>query len=315
MAHYLSQAIDNGRPSSAVLGVSAMAGVQGEGGEARYIYGVIPRIDKEDFGPIGIGGNSVYTIPYREICAAVHDCSPEPYQGDEATVKGMVITHSDVVDAIWEAAGSVLPMSFDVIIKPDEERSADDNVRRWLEEQYTKFKLTLEEFRDKVELGVQILWDPAVITRRLTEENKEIKKLAAEMATKSRGMAYFYQHKIAEAVKKEMEAKADRDYRRYYERLRRYAEDTQVNKIKKHPDKQMVMNLSLLVKRDQAEALGKALGEIREEEGVEVRFTGPWPSYTFAAKIVALGEEAERCPESCPEPRRRVVEGKWGERP
>jgi len=184
-------------------------------------------------------------------------------------------------------------MSFDVIIKPDEERSADDNVRRWLAEEYEKFKLKLDEFSDKVELGVQILWDPEVITRRITEEHEEIKKLAAEMATQSRGLAYFYQHKISETVKKEMGAKADQDYRRYYERLRGYAEDTQVNRIKKHPDKQMIMNLSLLVKRDRMEVLGKALGEIREEEGVEVRFTGPWPPYTFAAKIVALGGEAE----------------------
>jgi len=279
--------------------------------EARYIYGVIPRLDKEDFGTIGIGGSRVYAIPYQDICAVVHDCPPEPYQGDEAAVTAMVATHGDVVDAIWEVAGSVLPMSFDVIIKPDEGRSADDNVRRWLTEEFEKFKLKLEEFRDKVELGVQILWDPEAITRRITEENEEIKELADEMATKSRGLAYFYRHKIAEAVKKEMEAKADQDYRRYYEPLREYAEDTQVNKIKSHPNKQMIMNLSLLVKRDRVQALGEALGEIREEEGVEIRFTGPWPPYTFAAKIVAIGGEAERCPEPCPEPRRRAVEGKW----
>jgi hypothetical protein len=262
--------------------------------EARYIYGVIPRLDNEDFGTIGIAGSRVYTIPYQDICAVVHDCPPEPYQGDEAAVKAMVATHGEVVDAIWEAAGSVLPMSFDVIIKPDEEQDADDNVRRWLAEEYEKFKLKLEEFRDKVELGVQILWDPEVITRRITEENEEIRELTAEMATKSRGLAYFYRHKIAEAVKKEMEAKADQDYRRYYDRLRGYAEDIQVNKIKKHPDKQMIVNLSLLVKRDRAQALGEALGEIREEEGVDVRFTGPWPPYTFAAKIAAIGGEAEK---------------------
>jgi len=279
--------------------------------DARYIYGVIPRTEKEDFGPIGIKGNRVYTITYQDMCAVVHACPPEPYQGDEATVKDMVATHGNVVDAIWEAAGSVLPMSFDVIIKPDGESGADDQVRRWLEEQYTTFKLKLDEFSDKVELGVQILWDPEVITRRITEENEEIEQLAAEMATKSRGLAYFYQHKIAEGVKKEMGTKADEDYRRYYQRLREYAEDTQVNRIKKHSDKQMIMNLSLLVKRDRVQALGEVLAEIQEEEGVEVRFTGPWPPYTFAAKIVAIGGEAERSP-ACPElSQGEPVEGIW----
>ena len=280
--------------------------------DARYIYGVIPRTEKGNFGPIGIQGNRVHTIAYQDICAVVHACPPEPYQGDEATVKDMVATHGNVVDASWEAAGSVLPMSFDVIIKPDGESGADDLVQRWLEEQYTTFKLKLDEFSDKVELGVQLLWDPEVITRRITEENEEIGHLVAEMATKSRGLAYFYQHKIAEAVKKEMGTKADEDYRRCYQRLRGYAEDTHVNKIKKHSDRQMIVNLSLLVRRDRVQALGEALAEIQEEEGVEVRFTGPWPPYSFAAKIAVIEGKAERCP-VCPESgRTEAVEGKWG---
>ena len=182
-------------------------------------------------------------------------------------------------------------MSFDVIVKADEERSADDNVRKWLETEYEALKMTLDDFSDKVELGVQIFWDPEVMTQRIAGENEEIRDLMAEMATKSRGMAYFYQHKIADAVKKEMEAKADRDYRRYYRRLRTLADDIEVNKIKRDENRQMVMSLSLLAKRDAVTALGEALAEIEGEAGVEVRFTGPWPPYTFAARIAAIGGE------------------------
>jgi len=262
--------------------------------QARYIYAVIPRIDRDNFGPIGIEGNTVYTISYKDISAVVHNCPPEPYQGDEETVKEMVATHGDVVDAVWEEAGSILPMSFDVIVRPHEEGSAHDNVRKWLEDQYETLELKLDDFRDKVELGVQIFWDPAVITRRIAEENEDIRDLMADVATKSRGMAYFYQQKIADAVKKEMEAKADRDYSDYYRRLRAYAEDTEVNKIKRDKNRQMIMNLSLLVRRDKVTALGETLAEIGEQDGVEVRFTGPWPPYTFAAKIAAIGGEAEK---------------------
>jgi len=265
-----------------------------KGPQARYIYAVIPHIDKDNFGPIGIEGNTVYTISCEDISAVVHDCPAEPYVGDEATVKEMVATHGDVVDAAWEEAGSILPMSFDVIVRADEERSADDNVRRWLESEYETFKMKLVEFRDKVELGVQIFWDPEVITRRIAEENKEIKELVDEMATKSRGMAYFYQHKIADAVKSEMEAKADRDYRDYYQRLRAYAEDIAVNKIKRDKTRQMIMNSSVLVRRDNVRGLGEALAELQEEGGVEIRFTGPWPPYTFVAKIAAIAEAKPR---------------------
>ena len=138
---------------------------------------------------------------------------------------------------------------------------------------------------------MQVFWDAEVMTQRIAGENEEIRDLMAEMATKSRGMAYFYQHKIADAVKKEMEAKADRDYRRYYRRLRTLADDIEVNKIKRDENRQMVMNLSLLAKSDAVTVLGEALAEIEGEAGVEIRFTGPWPPYTFAARIAAIGGE------------------------
>jgi len=262
--------------------------------QARYIYGVIPRIKKDNFGPIGIMGNTVYSISYKEISALVHDCPPEPYQGGEEEVKEWVSAHATVVDAAWAEAHTVLPMSFDVIVKGDEERSAEENVRKWLEEGYETLKAKLEEFGGKVELGIQILWDPAVITQRITGENEEIRELMAEMATKSPGLAYFYQHKIAEGVKDEMEKRAAEDYRNIYEQLRAHAVDTHINKVKRLQGKQMIMNLSLLVERDRVQALGEILGEVEEEEGVEVRFTGPWPPYTFAAKIAAIGEETEK---------------------
>lgn len=263
--------------------------------QARYIYAVIPRVKRDNFGPMGIMGNTVYSISFREISALVHDCSPEPYQGG-GEVKEWVSAHATVVDAAWAEAGTVLPMSFDVIVKGDGERSAEENVRKWLEGGYATLQAKLEEFRDKVELGVQILWDPAVITQRITAEHEEIKELMTEMATKPPGIAYFYQHKIAEVVKEEMEKRAAEEYRDIYERLRAHAVDTHINKVKRVQGKQMIMNLSLLVERDKdkAQALGEILGEVREEEGVEVSFTGPWPPYTFAAKIGAIREETEK---------------------
>ncbi|MCG2769043.1 MAG: GvpL/GvpF family gas vesicle protein [Chloroflexota bacterium] len=265
-----------------------------KGPQARYVYAVIPHIDKDNFGPIGIEGNTVYTISCEDISAVVHDCPAEAYMGDEGKVKEMVATHGSVVDAAWEEAGSILPMSFDVIVRTDGERSAGDNVRKWLEDEHETFNMKLDEFRDKVELGVQIFWDPEVITRQIAEENEEITKLMAELATKSRGAAYFYQHSIEDAVKKEMAAKADRDYRSYYRRLRVHAEDIEVSKIKREENRQMIMNSSLLVKRGNVRALGETLAEIGEEDGVEVRFTGPWPPYTFAANIAAIGGKAKK---------------------
>ena len=83
---------------------------------ARYVYCILPDIGQDDWGAIGLDGAHVYTIGNQDICALVHDCPAEPYQGDDATVKEWVWTHGAVIDAAWAQTDSVLPMTFDCIV-------------------------------------------------------------------------------------------------------------------------------------------------------------------------------------------------------
>jgi hypothetical protein len=53
-----------------------------------------------------------------------------------------------------------------------------------------------------------------------------------------------------------------------------------VNGLKKLPDRQMIVNLSVLTPRERVAELGAVLAGF-QAEGVEVRFTGPWPPYSF----------------------------------
>jgi len=268
------------------------------GAGARYVYAIIPRLAREDFGPIGIADACVHTLGLRDIAAVVHDCPPEPYQGEPATVAAWVKVHNDVIDMAWREAGSVLPMRFNVIVKADEERSAEENVRHWLELEYSNVKAKLDEFRGKVELGVQVLWDPAVVAERIVETSEEARALRVEMATKPRGVAYFIEHKIADMVKTEMERKARRDFAECYQRLKDHSQGTYVNKVRKQDGKAMIANVSLLVAGEKVQEIGAILHEVGEEPGVEVRFTGPWPPYTFASTVGAIGGEAEPSPEA-----------------
>lgn len=256
----------------------------------RYLYCIMPDTGKKHWGEIGLDGQAVYIIPYKDIGALVHDCHLEPYQGDDETV--WVWTHSQVVDAAWEAAGSVLPMTFDCIIRPAEGRTADETVVAWLHTEYDGLKAKLEEFRGKVELGVQIFWLVDAISEKVMEANEEIRQLRQEMEGKPKGVAYFYQQKIEKALKQALEAKADEDYRRYYRWITPYAEDVHVNKVKRPAEgKQMLMNLSLLARKDRVKELGEELEKIEGEAGMEVRFTGPWPPYSFVSKVTTPEEE------------------------
>lgn len=253
--------------------------------QGRYVYCIIPATDKVEWGEIGLDHQRVYAITYGEISALVHACPTEPYQGDDQMVKDWVWTHGEVIDAAWAETGTILPMTFDCIIRPVEGHTADETVGAWLQAEYDNYRAELKAYAGKVELGVQILWQTEAIAEALVTKDPEILQLQQEMRGKPKGMAYFYQQKVEKAVKQGLETKADDDFRRYYRLITAGAEDVHVNKVKRPTGgRQMLMNLSLLVGKARVGELGAQLDQINEENGIEVRFTGPWPPYSFVAR-------------------------------
>jgi len=251
--------------------------------EGRYVYCVADAAEQVNLGEIGIDGNEVYTIPYRDICAVVHNCPAQPYQSDDQeVVKAWVMTHQKVVDAAWERWGTVLPLSFDTIIKGETDGGAERNVKDWLKQEYEGLKSRIEKVRGKAEYGVQVFWDPRVIAENLTRTSLEIRKLDEEIRLKPRGLAYMYRQKLENSIKREMETKADECFKDFYTRIRKHADDIRVEKTKKaEAGLQMIMNLSCLIYKDRYAELGKELDNINQLEGFSVRFTGPWPPYSF----------------------------------
>jgi hypothetical protein len=249
----------------------------------RYLYCVADAGERVILGGIGIGGNEVYTIPYRDICAVVHNCPMQPYQSDDQeVVKAWVMTHQKVVDAAWERWSTVLPLSFDTIIKGESGSSAEQNTEAWLKEEYNGLKRKMEKVGGKAEYGVQVFWDPKVVVEDLAQKSPEIRKLEEKIKTKPRGVAYMHRQRLENLIKRELEAKADECFKDFYSRIRIHADDIHVEKTKQaEQGVHMIMNLSCLVYRDRYTELGGELDKINHMEGFSVRFTGPWPPYSF----------------------------------
>ncbi|MCL4459062.1 MAG: GvpL/GvpF family gas vesicle protein [Chloroflexi bacterium] len=242
-------------------------------GEGRYLYCVADAGERVNLGAIGLEGNVVYTIPSKDICAVVHNCPAEPYQSDDQeVVTAWVMTHQKVVDAAWQRWGTVLPLTFDTIIKGD---ATERKVQDWLEQEYKGLKRKIERVRDRAEYGVQVLWDPKVIAQKLTQTSPEIKKLEQEIETKSKGLAYMYRQRLENIIKREMETKADECFRDFYSRIRKHADDIRVEKTKgAEQDLQMIMNLSCLVRRDKYTGLGGGAGQDQSAGGLFGAFYG-----------------------------------------
>ncbi len=262
--------------------------------KGRYVYGITTGAENIRLGAIGIEGSAVYTIPFRGICAVVHNCPAMPYRsGDEETVKGWVETHQGVLDRVKERFGTVVPMGFDTILKPQSDAVPPDQVvTDWLEEDYPRLRKLLGDIEGKDEYVVQVCYEPEALAGQVAEQSEEIRRIRDEVATRTPGMAYLYRQKLEKAVKAGMERMANERFRDFYHRIKKYVDSIIVEKVgKADRGKVMLLNVSCLVAGGRVAGLGEELEGIERMDGFSVHFSGPWPPYSFVAKFSVLAQD------------------------
>lgn len=260
----------------------APAGTAGEDG--LYVYCVACGRVSWLLGSIGLDHSLVYTVPSSGLCCVVHSCQAQPYQSeDPQAVRTWVMAHQRVVQAAEEAFGTVLPMAFNMIVQDDQDGTAPDNLRGWMSEKREDFRARLGRLGGKAEYGVQISWDRRAVAEGLVQSDPALAKMREQALDKSRGMAYMLQQRLAQATRSALEGQGNRYVENFYSQIRQCVDEVRVDKLKETNDgKQMLLNLSCLTAKDDG-SLGQALDEIRRIDGISVRFTGPWPPYSFSA--------------------------------
>lgn len=239
-----------------------------------YIYCVTCNKGPTSFGRIGLEQNEVFTVSSKELCAVVHRCRAEPYKSnDENIVKNWVKTHQMVIEKVAKKFDTIIPLSFDVIVK-----GGGKDVTMWLENETQNLKEKLEKIQGKQEFGIQIFWDKELVAKQIAEESEEIKKLKEEIKNQSKGKAFFTKQNMEKALKKEIEKRADRKFKDFYSQIKDFVDNIKVERLKKD---NMLLNLSCLVYNDKVKQLGMKLDKINKLKGYSVRFTGPWPPYSF----------------------------------
>ena len=260
-----------------------MSSAQTEVGEGRYLYCIVNSGAEQELGEIGIEDGRVYTIPHEDIAAVVHACRAKPYESkDEEKVKRWIFAHQYVIDQATKRFGTVLPFTFDSIVRGD-----DSVVKDWLGKEHPRFKRELERLKDKSEYTVQIFCDESMLAAKAEEKSDEVRKLREEIKAKPRGTAYLLERRLGGMLGDLVAAEAGGYSKKFLERIKGHADEIRVdNPSKRVPDKWkdklMVLNLSCLVHKDRVEELGAALADINKLDGFAVRFTGPWAPFSFA---------------------------------
>ncbi len=245
--------------------------------KGRYLYCIINSGAELFFDNIGIEDNEVYTIPHKDIAAVVHSCEAKPYETkDNEKVKEWILAHNYVIDHATKKFGTVLPFSFDAII-----RGNDDAVKDWLGGSYEKLKGELERVENKAEYSVQIFCDHEKLKEMLMSTDQEEK-----MEKMSKGAAYLLQKRFELKVKDVISAGISKLASEFGSRIREQVEESKVEENtlqvpEKYKDKKLIVRLSCLVHEDKVEKLGEVLDEINKRDGFAVRFTGPWAPFSF----------------------------------
>jgi len=253
--------------------------------EGRYLYCVVNSGEETDFGQMGIEENLVYTVVFNDIGAVVHRCTAKPYKTeDKEKAAEWILAHQYVIDLITKEFGTVIPLTFDTIFK-----GGDETVKKWIGEEYHQLKALLLRLQGKAEYGVQIFFENDFFNKMM-EESEEIQGFRKDMENKSSGAAYLFKKKLEKRIQIERETSINNYAKELYDHIAKLVEDVKLEPTnrgirEKWQDKQMILNLTCLARKDKIQDLGNMLGEVNKREGFAVRFTGPWPPYSFVGEI------------------------------
>jgi hypothetical protein len=254
--------------------------------EGRYVYCVVNNAAKLSLGNTGIAKAEVYTVPHKKIAAIVHACQNQPYQSKHANkVMEWILSHNDVVDRATEHFGTVIPFSFDTIVK-----GGDTTIKDFLEGGYEKFEHELKRLNQRAEYVVQIFSDQNKLVERILAENQDLRELKEKTSKMPERAGYLFRRKFELKLNDACNATRAKLADEFASQIKEHAEEMEIERKVAHlpenyKDKKLIAAFSCLVHEDNVKGLGQALGKI-SQEGYAVRFTGPWAPFSF----VKLGE-------------------------
>ena len=252
------------------------------GGRGRYIYCVVEGEHEDSLGNVGVDGNEVFTISGGGLSAVVHTCPAFPYDtADREMVESWVVSHDSVVQMASEKYGAVIPMGFDTIVMEKGGGDAAHNVREWLCEDKEALESKMDRVRGKSEYGVQVFWDPELEGTKIARESDKLLELTRKIESRSEGAAYMYRQKLEKELKDSLENKATMYFNRFYDAINGCVDDIRIERTKKAGETPMLANFTCLGTPEQSGRLGEELEKIESMDGFTVKYTGPWPAYSF----------------------------------
>ncbi|MFB6283155.1 MAG: gas vesicle protein GvpL [Halobacteria archaeon] len=259
----------------------------GDGGieEYRYLYCLFSlggdcSIEKE-----GVDGEKVYCISVGDLTAAVHTCDGIYDTDDRDKVREWLFRHQYVIDSVGEEYGTPIPFRFDTLIE-----GGDEQVEEWISENYDDLEDILEQYNGRWEYRAQLYWNVDELDRELIDSNPELSDLRKEIESGGSGRSFLLEKKL-KAKLKDYRAEKGKEF---MDGIKDDVEDNVVEIEESKPtgentaegEKKHVGSLVILMEKGAEEQVGEVLDEVAARPGVEIKYTGPWPPYSFISEVI-----------------------------
>ncbi|AFZ74206.1 gas vesicle protein GvpL [Natronobacterium gregoryi] len=265
--------------------------------DGRYLYCIVQADEDVTLETTGVDGEPVSVVLADGIGAVVHTCDGIYDSADLAQVRRWLVRHQTVVDEAGEAFGTPVPFQFDTILRGDNE-----GVREWLREEADTLERALSELESHWEYRVEVVEIDPIDEAELIERDDRLRELEAKIDNSGEGAAFLLEKQFDQRLSELQAARRESLTADLKDRL---GEETrEVHALERSPaaaldddvvdagdDGETLCRFTLLAHEDDEEAVGSVLDDVATHDGLEVRFTGPWPPYTFAPELGGDGRE------------------------
>ncbi len=281
-------------PPERVVSAPATGGEDGD----LYVYAVVPA--GPAWPPIaGVDGGETFTVLAAATAAVVHRVPPGPpgtaaSAAEPGALAERAAAHDAVVTRAMALFSTVLPMRMGTVARGRPGEGAADALQTWLDSRTPALLARLATLRGRAEYAVTVRLERAAAVRAVREGDAAVAAASAEAAAQTDGLRHLYERRLARVVDRRVDAVMAAEAEAIRAAVASHCVEVRTDGARPG-DEDVVVRLSLLLEPAGADAVGRVLEPVAKRPGFEVRFTGPWPPYSFVDEVVGgAAEDAGR---------------------
>jgi len=216
----------------------------------------------------------LYSICFNDIAAVVSNSPIIKYRVSRENT----LAHEKAIEEVMKEY-TVLPVRFATIAEDEEE------VKKILEREYSKFKDLLNSMKDKKELGLKAIFKEDVIYKDILEKYKEIRMLKEKVAALPPEKTYFKRAEIGEMVEAALQREKEIYKKDILDALSYLAAEVKTNSSYWEL---MIINAAFLVEKYKEAEFDQKVNELEAKYSskIKLKYIGKVPPFNFVNLVV-----------------------------